>query len=245
MPIKSSTNDMKYEDFIFTAVEVNDTFNAEVVGPNQSYCLDNSCVFPRVKVLGIPGNYTISLVVKITGYYDKIHSDRINIELEILECDIDKYESKDEDKYVYQYVEESTFKSCYKPKCDHSCNKGRCVNNNVCDCEGTHLTGQYCDEYLKLKRIEGFDLTFTFLAIILIIVSIIILDLLYMCRNHPNIKGGMSKKKMYSIIVLITIYHWIVTFIWLCFDFVNIQDTYTTTYEKYQKCQYPPFKNIR
>jgi len=49
---KNSTK-LDFNDFVFTAIEVNDTYNAKVLGQSQSYCWDDVCEFPKVKGINI------------------------------------------------------------------------------------------------------------------------------------------------------------------------------------------------
>jgi len=49
MFFQSDVSNMKYEELVYTSVEINDTFNAEVIGQYQSFCWDDSCEFPQVK----------------------------------------------------------------------------------------------------------------------------------------------------------------------------------------------------
>jgi len=80
----------------------------------------------------------------------------------------------------------------YFPKCETSCNSGDCINNNVCDCSKTHFTGQYCNEYEKLNRMEKMDIFITMISVLMIIASVIIIYFLLHCKNYPNIKGGKN-----------------------------------------------------
>ncbi|OUM63490.1 hypothetical protein PIROE2DRAFT_9905 [Piromyces sp. E2] len=52
------------------------------------------------------------------------------------------------------YINQDIEKSGYLPKCSISCNEGSCVNMNVCNCNGTHFKGLYCNEYYKEEKSE-------------------------------------------------------------------------------------------
>ena len=43
------SNNLDFDSFLFTTTVINDTYNAEILGPYQSYCIDGSCQFPQVK----------------------------------------------------------------------------------------------------------------------------------------------------------------------------------------------------
>jgi len=49
MKLHSDLSDINFNDFIFTAVEINDTYNARLIGPVKNYCWGNDCSFPSLK----------------------------------------------------------------------------------------------------------------------------------------------------------------------------------------------------
>jgi len=55
----------------------------------------------------------------------------------------------------------------------------------------------------------------------------------------------LNKKKMFLIIALMTLFHWIMAFSWYSFNAVTIENGYTSDYKEYIKCQYPRSKNLR
>ncbi|KAL6626029.1 hypothetical protein U3516DRAFT_809530 [Neocallimastix sp. 'constans'] len=134
MIINSDISNIKFEEFIFAGIEINDTYHAILVGQTQTYCWGKNCVFPSVKVIGKPGTYTIKLKIKSFGPYIKFENDSVDIQIEILKCN---------NSYIYQNIESPIFKTCYIPKCEPSCNTGECINDNVCNCNKTHYTGNY------------------------------------------------------------------------------------------------------
>jgi len=75
-----------------------------------------------------------------------------------------------------------------------SCNTGKCVNDNICDCSSTGFIGRYCNEYRKLERCRLLDIIFMSTSIIMIFTSIILFILLFQLRNNVIIKGGKIEK---------------------------------------------------
>ena len=51
MLFPQKTNNIQFEDLVYFNVEINDTYNAKVLGQTQDYCWDDECVFPPVKGL--------------------------------------------------------------------------------------------------------------------------------------------------------------------------------------------------
>jgi len=49
MLFQSDPYNMNFNEFVYTSVEINDTYNAEVIGSYQSFCWDDGCVFSQVK----------------------------------------------------------------------------------------------------------------------------------------------------------------------------------------------------
>ncbi|KAL6612841.1 7 transmembrane sweet-taste receptor of 3 GCPR-domain-containing protein [Neocallimastix sp. 'constans'] len=305
MKLHSDLSDINFNDFIFTAVEINDTYNARLIGPVKNYCWGNDCSFPSLKVIGNPGVYTLKLQFQSFGPYVPFKNSSIYIQVEILECN--------EDFHNYQNFDDPIFKSCYIPKCQPSCNTGKCINMNLCDCTGTHYTGKYCDEYKHLKRNNYIDIGLSIIIYFLICITILIIFITIYFKDKPNIKGGgtdfliiiligsiitliyslfltyertktkcylifltkntgfslvfgsifvktlriykifritskvgkgLSKKVMFLIIMVITLFHWITAYLWFAFKKVKIISYLTGDYEEYLKCHYPPSKNI-
>jgi len=46
---KSTISNMKLNDFMFFNVKAKDSYNVELHGQTQSYCWDDSCIFPQSK----------------------------------------------------------------------------------------------------------------------------------------------------------------------------------------------------
>lgn len=78
----------------------------------------------------------------------------------------------------------------YKPVCESQCNHGKCVNNNLCSCEGTLFTGKNCDEYYKLKRPKIMNALIIVSSSILLGVIAILIILIIKYRKEPLIKSG-------------------------------------------------------
>ncbi|OUM59142.1 hypothetical protein PIROE2DRAFT_15400 [Piromyces sp. E2] len=56
-------------EFTFFRVEIDDPYNAAIVDRPESYCIDDSCIFPPVKVVGNPGNYKLRFRLISYGDY--------------------------------------------------------------------------------------------------------------------------------------------------------------------------------
>lgn len=69
------------------------------------------------------------------------------------------------------------------------CVHGKCVNNNVCECNDDYH-GLYCNIPYTLERILFIDITIRIIAGILIISLIGILIKVYLCRENPILKSG-------------------------------------------------------
>ena len=51
MYFPEKTSNLQFKDLVLFNVEINDTYNAKVLGQTQDYCWDDECVFPPVKGL--------------------------------------------------------------------------------------------------------------------------------------------------------------------------------------------------
>eukprot|EP00833_Pecoramyces_ruminatium_P007348 jgi/Orpsp1_1/1181380/evm.model.c7180000077019.1 len=181
MKLKIDTSNIQYDEFIFYNLEINDTYRAELIGTSQSFCLETDCDLSPIKVIGIPGVYTLKLIINGFGPYVPFENNYIDIPIEIRECN--------NSTYVNNNIESQYFKSCYLPYCEFSCNLGKCVNNNICDCQGTHYTGKFCDQYFKLERIKKLDDLINILSTLLLSSILIIGIFTILQRENPNIKG--------------------------------------------------------
>ncbi|ORX49710.1 hypothetical protein BCR36DRAFT_240425, partial [Piromyces finnis] len=88
----------------------------------------------------------------------------------------------------------------YLPKCNPSCNTGKCVNDNVCDCRGTLFKGQYCNEYYLIKRYKIVD---NFLIILLFALSVLSVILIFAVIIYR--KKSLIKQSGYDFLILILI----------------------------------------
>ncbi len=51
MLFPNETSNIQYEDLVLFNIEVNDTYNAKVLGQTKDYCWNEYCIFPPVKGL--------------------------------------------------------------------------------------------------------------------------------------------------------------------------------------------------
>jgi len=79
----------------------------------------------------------------------------------------------------------------YIPQCSPSCNSGKCVNNNLCDCSSTPFIGRYCNEYKKLTKSKTLIFTARILAVFIAITTILLMGKVYTLKNNPQLKAGM------------------------------------------------------
>ncbi|ORX47573.1 hypothetical protein BCR36DRAFT_92919 [Piromyces finnis] len=178
---ESDISIVKYEEFMFFNLWVDDSYNVELIGQTQSFCWGDSCKFPSIKVIGNPGNYTIKLSINSFGQFSKFDNSTIGIPIEIMECN---------NNYINQKFESNKLKSCYEPKCELSCGQGRCVNINLCDCTETLYTGKYCNENYKLNRKKYLDNIILSTTVVLFIITIVLIILTIVNRKNPKIMGG-------------------------------------------------------
>jgi len=71
-----------------------------------------------------------------------------------------------------------------------SCNTGKCININLCNCNGTLYTGSNCNELFKLERIGILDNSVRVIVSILLLSTLIIIFSTLYYRKEPLIKGG-------------------------------------------------------
>ncbi|KAL6617723.1 7 transmembrane sweet-taste receptor of 3 GCPR-domain-containing protein [Neocallimastix sp. 'constans'] len=179
------TEDIDYYspiDVVFLSIETNDPFNTALIGQNLSYCTNNICHIPPVKIVGNPGFY--NLIIRIHGSEEINKFDEVlfNFDLIINPCN--------DSRYINNDIENIGFKSCYLPECIPNCNSGVCVNKNVCDCSKTSFKGPFCNEYYKLNRYHVIDIIFKIIGCSLIIILIIIMAGLILCRENLVLKSA-------------------------------------------------------
>eukprot|EP00833_Pecoramyces_ruminatium_P009669 jgi/Orpsp1_1/1183701/evm.model.c7180000086344.1 len=134
----------KVTDMIFFKAELNDTYNAKLICQSGFYCDIGICTIPSLKIVGNPGNYDLLIKIHNFGNYKYFNDNIINISLKIEDCN--------NKTYLYQDIENIGLKSCYLPTCNPSCNTGKCININVCDCSKSQYIGFYCNEYYRRKE---------------------------------------------------------------------------------------------
>ncbi|ORX87473.1 hypothetical protein BCR32DRAFT_154173 [Anaeromyces robustus] len=167
--------------FFFFNVEINDTRNAFVNSQRISYCADDGCSLPELKVIGNPGHYKLQINIIKNSPFNEYIKNNAYVDIMIKECN---------DLYRYQDIENVGFKSCYLPKCDYSCNGGICINNNVCDCSKIGVKGLLCDEFYKLERNILIDIISKIISILLMVITLILIICVVYYRNHPIIKAS-------------------------------------------------------
>ncbi|ORX51868.1 hypothetical protein BCR32DRAFT_273587 [Anaeromyces robustus] len=167
--------DTDLESFIFYSVNVNDTNNAILTGQLTHFCYNEYCSWPSFIITGNPGNYKVQLRLENYGIYKKFDISPLEIDITIEECN---------KPYIFQDINNIGFKSCYLPECDFSCNTGKCVNTNVCNCEESKYTGKYCNEFYKLERKKSLDTIFRVIAMFLLLITIAIIISIYLLRNN-------------------------------------------------------------
>ena len=84
------------------------------------------------------------------------------------------------------------YKKSYVPHCSPSCNYGKCVNINQCNCDGTSYTGLYCNEHYKYERNKGIDIFYFIITFILSLMTTISLIGICVFRKAYIIKGGKN-----------------------------------------------------
>ena len=63
--------------------------------------------------------------------------------------------------------------------------------------------------------------------------------------NRKKLKMVLKKKKMYLIIISMTLFHWIMALLWFYFKGIRVEDDYTVDEKVYKRCKYHQSKNIR
>ncbi|OUM70481.1 hypothetical protein PIROE2DRAFT_1347 [Piromyces sp. E2] len=152
---------------------------------------------------------------------------------------------------------------------------GKCVNNNLCNCNNTLFTGDHCDEYYKMKRNLILDAILRIIGVVLIIAILITIVATIMFRNNPIIKGerttsrcviiylfnnmgfslvfgsilkknyGLKKSTMYGIVCGLITYHILICIIWISTKNIKTEKYLTRNNLEYFKCIYSKSKVLR
>jgi len=79
----------------------------------------------------------------------------------------------------------------YIPYCTPPCaNNGKCVNNNVCNCERTKFIGLLCNEYRQMESIKEMDYLVFILSFVFILCSVGFMIGIFSKKNNKFVKGG-------------------------------------------------------
>jgi len=65
------------------------------------------------------------------------------------------------------------------------------------------------------------------------------------CQEKKSFDIGFSREKMYLIITLMTLFHWIMAILWLILKKVSVQIDHTYDGKEFLRCEYPLSKYIR
>ncbi|OUM59823.1 hypothetical protein PIROE2DRAFT_14562, partial [Piromyces sp. E2] len=184
--INNMNNDNDIERIPIYTLEVNDTLNTKIIGSKLGYCYLDSCRISKVRIVGNPGVYTLTFKLLSFGNLLKFYNSTSSFEFEILPCPLNSSNKY----YILQDIEKINLKSCYVPICDKPCNKGKCIGNNICNCNDTFLKGRYCNQYPKLKHIHVIDNAYITISLLLILLSFGLMYGIYFQKDNKFIKGG-------------------------------------------------------
>ena len=86
----------------------------------------------------------------------------------------------------------------YLPKCFQNCNTGKCLNDDLCDCNQTNFKGLYCNEYIQLERNSIVDKIIIAIALVIKFIIIVTTGMTIYYRKQPIIKGGNNENLNYT-----------------------------------------------
>ncbi|ORX59206.1 hypothetical protein BCR36DRAFT_275911 [Piromyces finnis] len=185
--LSDDISNSKIEDLIFYEMlfygKKNEVLRSKIYGSTKSYCLNNSCKFKNLRLVGPPGDYVLELKIVGFGNYEEFLNNSIKLNVKIKECN--------EPGYIYQDKDGENIKSCYKPICNPKCsNQGVCINDNICDCSKTTYTGRICSERNRLGKNKIFNQIIYIISIGFIIVTIGSIYFVFHHRKNEIIKAG-------------------------------------------------------
>ncbi|ORX97767.1 hypothetical protein LY90DRAFT_520042 [Neocallimastix californiae] len=124
-------------------IGVNDeTSPTKIFGNYRGFCMNSSCSFKNIRLIGNPGDYILKFKIIAFGYFSEFADNELSINVKILDCP---------KSFILQDKYKINIKACYIPKCDPDCtNNGVCVNDNVCDCSKSLFIGSTCNEKKQL-----------------------------------------------------------------------------------------------
>ncbi|ORX56628.1 hypothetical protein BCR36DRAFT_409820 [Piromyces finnis] len=176
-----SYNNLKIENLIFYELSIYGDSNAKILGSHSNYCMNNTCSFKNLQVVGNPGDYSLELKLVTFGQFEKFENNNIAMNIKIKECD--------KEGYINSYRNGINIKSCYIPQCN-TCNLGKCINDNLCNCANTKFTGLTCSERYKQKRPIIIDIIISLIAYLLISITIIVTMFAFFFKNEEIVKAA-------------------------------------------------------
>ncbi|OUM60025.1 hypothetical protein PIROE2DRAFT_14319 [Piromyces sp. E2] len=236
----SDFSNFDINNLISYSIENIDDYNIELFGQTKSYCWDNKCEFPPLKIVGNPGTYAVRLRIITFGKYLSFENNYIDLNFEIKTCN---------ETFIHQNVESHRLKSCYEAKCTPKCNNGgKCININLCNCTETLHTGNFFNlGYSYLLTIERNSLTcylqniFNNTGFSIVFVTIVVKSLrIYkiFCYGKGT-KRAMKNSTMYLIIFSYVSFHLIINIIWIICDKIKLSQGLTDDFKEYKKCTLP------
>jgi hypothetical protein len=184
--INGDINDTLLNELVFYEISLqgkNDTsLRAKVFGSYRGYCFNNICKFKNLRLIGNPGDYMLILKIVSSGSFFDIKSNSIYMNIKIKECNETERLNQDKDGY--------NIKSCFIPKCNPPCVRGKCINDNICDCSNTKFKGPLCSERYQQERHKFYEVLIIVISNASILIYIISLIFLHLHRNFDIIKAA-------------------------------------------------------
>ncbi|OUM57306.1 hypothetical protein PIROE2DRAFT_17762 [Piromyces sp. E2] len=69
-------------------------------------------------------------------------------------------------------------------------NEGKCINDNLCDCENSKFTGKDCTERYKLRRNSYLNASLVVISLFFLLITIATMAVLFKFKNHEIVKAG-------------------------------------------------------